>query len=201
MKTIKIITAAILFATIISTSCTKEPVLIEGDGNITTKSLDIAKFSKISVEGADDVIIKYGNEQQVVVTGNPNIIDRIRTEVNNDTWYIELENGNYGEYELTYYLTLPSLEQVSTSGTGDVVVTDSMAQEELKISLTGAGSFMGFPMRAGDCQVDITGTGNCEITVDNSLDVTIDGTGSVYYKGNPTVHTDISGTGSVNQVN
>jgi hypothetical protein len=76
-----------------------------------------------------------------------------------------------------------------------------MAQEELKISLTGTGSFMGFSMRAGDCQVDITGTGNCEITVDNSLDVTIDGTGSVYYKGNPDINEDITGSGSLIDAN
>ncbi len=204
MKNIKIITTTILFASLMATSCTKESARIEGIGTITTKTLDVANFSKIFLEGVDDVVISYGPFQEVTVTGHPNIISRIRTGVSNQTWYIELENGNYGHYELTYYLTLPSLEQVSTSGTGDVVITDSMTQEDMRISLTGSGSFLGFPMRAETCQVDITGTGDCKITVNNRLDVTIDGSGSVYYKGDPSIQEDITGSGAVvgsNQIN
>ena len=145
----------------------------------------------------DDVIFKYGSEQYVEVTGHPNIIDRIETGVTNDTWYCELEDGTYGAYELTYYVTIPSLEQASSSGTGDFVITDSMNQQHLKISLEGAGNFLGYMMTSENCQVDISGTGNCEITVTKELDVTIDGTGSVYYKGNPSIQEDIAGTGRV----
>ena len=204
MKNIKIIIAAILLASLVVTSCTKEVARIEGTGSIITETLHVADFSRINMEGVDDVIISYGPVQEITVTGHPNIISRIRTGVSNQTWYIELENGNYGDYELTYYLTLPSLEQVSTSGTGDVVIIDSMAQEDMRISLTGTGSFLGFPMRAENCQVDITGTGDCEITVNNRLDVTIDGSGNVYYKGDPSIQEDITGSGAVigsNQVN
>ncbi|MCP4310869.1 MAG: hypothetical protein GY790_06365 [Bacteroidetes bacterium] len=200
MKNIKIITAAIMIATLTTISCTKENVLIEGTGSILTETLHIADFSRINMEGIDDVNISYGPVQEVTVTGHANIISRIRTEVSNDTWYIELENGNYGDYELTYYLTLSTLEQVTTSGTGNVVVRDSIRQDDLAVTLFGTGSFLGFPLTSQNCSIVISGTGKCEVSVENSLDVSIDGTGIVYYKGNPSVHSDISGTGSANQV-
>lgn len=201
MKTLKMITVAILFAAITTSSCTKENVPIEGTGSIITETLQIADFSRINMDGVDDVIISFGAVQEVTVTGHENIIKRIRTEVSNQTWYIALEKGTYGQYELTYYLTLPKIENVINSGTGNVVIQDSIRQDNLSVTLIGTGSFLGFPMTVKNCVLDISGAGNCEVSVVNSLDVTIDGTGSVYYKGNPTVHTDISGTGSVNQVN
>jgi hypothetical protein len=201
MKKINITIVAIAIVGLMATSCTKEEVRIEGIGTITTRTLNIADFDKIASSGVDDVIIKYGAEQYVEVTGHPNIIDRIKTDVHNETWHCELENGTYGDYELTYYITIPSLEEVSTSGTGDVVITDSFTQQDMKIHLEGTGSFLGFMLTANNCQVDIAGTGNCEITVNSSLDVSIDGTGNVYYKGNPNIKDDISGTGKVIDAN
>jgi len=201
MKKINITIVAIAIAGLMAASCTKEEVRIEGIGTVTTRTLNIADFDKIASSGVDDVIIKYGAEQYVEVTGHPNIIDRIKTEVHNETWHCELEDGTYGDYELTYYITIPSLDEVSTSGTGDVVVTDVMNQQNMKIDLEGTGSFLGFNLTANNCQVDISGTGNCEITVNSSLDVSIDGTGNVYYKGNPNIKEDISGTGKVINAN
>ncbi len=201
MKKINITIVAIAIAGLMTTSCTKEEVPIEGSGTITTRTLNIADFDKISSAGVDDVIIKYGAEQYVEVTGHPNIIDRIKTDVHSETWHCELENGTYGDYELTYYITIPSLEEVSTSGTGDVVITDSLTQQNMKIHLEGTGSFLGYMLSANNCQVDISGAGNCEITVNSSLDVSIDGTGNVYYKGNPNIKDDISGTGKVIDAN
>ena len=201
MRKSKLYFIAIAITGLMATSCAKEEVQIEGTGTIATRTLNVADFNKIATTGVDDVIFKYGTEQYVEVTGHPNIIDRIETEVQNDTWYCELEDGTYGAYELTYYVTIPSLEQASSSGTGDFVITDSMNQQHLKIYLEGAGNFLGCMMTSENCQVDISGTGNCEITVTKELDVTIDGTGSVYYKGNPSIQEDIDGTGRVIDAN
>jgi len=197
MKTTNIFIAATLRATLVTTSCTKEYSRIEGIGTITTETLLLEDFSGIVVEGADDVFISYGPEQKVEVTGHPNIISRIQTEVHNGTWNVELERGNYGRYELTYYLTLPSLEQVSNIGSGNVSVSDPMETDQLDITILGSGSFFGFPLSSLDCQVDIVGSGNCEITAGSSLDVSIEGSGSVFYKGTPTIHDQISGSGRV----
>jgi hypothetical protein len=45
--------------------------------------------------------------------------------------------------------------------------------------------------------VDISGSGNCEVTVNTRLDVDIDGSGSVFYKGTPSIKDHISGSGRV----
>lgn len=197
MKTSNKIITAILLATLITTSCTKENSRIDGMGTITTETLYLQDFSGIDMEGADDVFISYGPEQKVEVTGHPNIISRIQTEVKNDTWYMELERGNYGHYELTYYLTLPSVEKISYSGSGNVTITSPMEADYLELSLMGSCSLFGYSLSTEYCQVDISGSGNAEITTTSSLDVSIDGSGSVFYKGSPSIKDHISGSGRV----
>jgi hypothetical protein len=110
---------------------------------------------------------------------------------------MELEPGNYGRYELTYYITLPVFEKISYEGSGTVMVSGPMEAEYLELALMGSCSFSGFSFRAENCQVDIIGSGNCEITADSQLDVNIEGSGNVYYKGLTTIKEYISGSGRV----
>jgi hypothetical protein len=201
MKTIQIISAAILFAGIILSGCETEYIRIEGSGPVINRTLVLDDFSAIDMNGVDDVIISYGTEQNVTVKGHANIINRIQTEVRNDTWDIALENGNYGDYELTYYLTLPVLEEVVNTGTGNVIVNDFVSQDYLSVSIIGTGNFYGFPMKVRRADIDISGTGNCEISVEDRLDVNIEGSGDVYYKGYPDIHQHIQGSGSLHSMN
>jgi len=201
MKNLKLSIIGIAVAALLFNSCTKDYLQIEGTGTITTKTLQLNDFTSINMLGVDDVIISYGAEQKVTVTGHPNIISRIKTKVSNKTWNMELEDGNYGNYELTYYLTLPVIEKITSEGTGNIVITDFISQDNLSLKLIGTGNFQGFPMTVKNCNVDISGTGNCEVSVGASLDVKIEGTGNVFYKGNPSIKTNISGSGSVIQMN
>ena len=197
MKTKNIIIAAILLGTIITQSCTKEYTRIEGTGSIITQTLNLRDFNGIAAAGADNVVISYGPEQKVEVTGHLNIISLIKTDVSNGIWYMELENGNYGRYELTYYITLPTIEKISYEGSGNIQVDGPMDVDYLELTLMGSCSFKGFTLNANYCQVDIVGSGNCEISAEKSLDVSIEGSGSVYYKGSPSIKNHITGSGSV----
>ena len=197
MKTTVKLFAIVLTAATLFQSCADELFRIEGEGRITTEVLSIPEFSSISMSGVDDVYISYGTEQRVEVTGHPNIIARIERNVYNETWKMKLENGSYGQYELTYYVTIPLLEKVYNQGTGDVIISSEFTQDYIDVTLEGTGDFKGFLMNTLEASVDIIGTGNCELTALEYLDVTIEGTGKVYYKGFPVIESDIKGTGRI----
>ncbi len=201
MKTTNLIITAILFTGIITQSCTKEWAKIDGIGSVTSETLRLPEFNRISMEGADNVFITYGEVQHVEVTGHPNIISRIQTEVVNDTWFVELERGNYGRYELTYHITLPTLEKVTNTGSGNLTINTPMVTDHLEVQLMGSGSFSGFLLSTRTCQADIVGSGNIEISVANHLDATLEGSGSVFYKGTPLIKEDIQGSGRVVDAN
>jgi len=197
MKTSKIFIAVTLLVAIVSQSCTKEFSRIEGTGAITTETLYLSDFTGIDMVGAENVTISYGTEQKVEATGHSNIISRIRTDVDNGIWSMELERGTYGEYELSYNITLPYIDEINNTGSGNVVISGPMEVEYLDLYIMGSGNISGFSLSAAYCQVDITGSGNCEVTALNSLDVSIDGSGSVFYKGSPSIENHISGSGRV----
>jgi hypothetical protein len=199
MKKSNIIAVAILIAGLLAQSCTKDPV--EGLGKIDTVILAVDEFSGIALTGVSDVYIVYGETQEVKVSGHPNIISHIETDVINGVWFMELQNGNYTNYELTFYLTLPLLNQVSSTGTGNVHITQFIDQPRLEIDLLGSGSIMGFPMKIADCQISIEGSGDCEVNVSETLDAHIKGSGSIYYKGSPGITTNIKGSGTLISLN
>jgi len=51
-----------------------------------------------------------------------------------------------------------------------------------------------------DCNIDISGVGNCEVNVSDKLDIQISGVGHIYYMGNPQLKTDFSGVGNASAV-
>jgi len=240
MKTKHIFFTAIILLSFTLGGCYDDYFYIEGNGMTETRTLEVDPFTAIHLEGIDDVEISYGAVQEVKVTGDANIIDRVMTDVAGDSWHIRLERGHYRNYELKYYITLPQINAVSNEGVAQVVINDFENRgdldlaiegtgnielnrmentenlyinidglgtvkgfgefpslENLDIIISGAGNYTGFPIVTQNCVVDISGTGRCEVSVEDNLDVYIDGAGSVYYKGNPSVRQRISGLGTV----
>lgn len=201
MKTASIHIISLVLATFLAQSCSEYHQRIEGNGSIITTELDIDPFTAIRLEGADNAEIRYGDQQKVVVRGHSNIISRIRTDVHNGTWVMGLENGNYGNYELSYSLTLPRLEGVELIGSGNVSVDTPLSAPDFDLYLMGSGNFNGFEVLTSRCQVEIVGSGNAEISVESKLEVIIEGSGNLSYLGNPVIHQDITGSGNVINAN
>lgn len=201
MKTSNLAIALIITLALTGQACTKDYQHIEGTGSITTQTLDVRTFTGIRLEGADNVEIAYGSEQKVEATGHPNIISRIKTEVYDGIWEMGLEDGNYGSYQLKYTLTLPRLESVDVIGSSDVEILDPLQTEYFELFLMGSGDFRGFDLTADRSYVEIIGSGDCRITTLEQLDIVIEGSGNLYYKGSPTIQTDITGSGNIIDAN
>lgn len=201
MKTQNILFATLALIFIFLQSCSDDLVRINGSGSVVSETLSIETFSKVEIHGVDNVHISFGTEQKVEVEGHANIIDRIETKMVDGIWFMELEDGNYGHYELTYYLTLPFIESIKNNGTGDIYIDDMITQDEVKVVLNGTGNFYGYLLEVNNCQVDIIGTGNAEVNVKDNLDASIEGSGSIYYKGNPHIQNSVSGSGKLINAN
>jgi len=69
--------------------------------------------------------------------------------------------------------------------------------ENLDLEIIGSGSFDGFPIEADQVVINIVGSADCSITATTGLKVVIDGSGTVNYKGNPTIDSNIEGSGKI----
>lgn len=81
------------------------------------------------------------------------------------------------------------------TGSGNMKLFGSAARSDVKIS--GSGNIASFNLQSDQQEIEIRGSGNCEVSTTDLLDVKISGSGNVFYKGNPTIYTDISGSGGV----
>lgn len=69
--------------------------------------------------------------------------------------------------------------------------------DSLDLEIIGSGSFDGFPVEADQVIIDIVGSGDCSITANLGLKIDIDGSATVRYKGEPTIESNISGSGKI----
>ncbi len=67
--------------------------------------------------------------------------------------------------------------------------------------ISGSGKIESFDMHTDISDIAITGSGRCETTAYNNLDVNISGSGSVWYRGNPRISKYISGSGKIFNAN
>ena len=81
------------------------------------------------------------------------------------------------------------------SGSGDIALSGN--SNELDLSVSGSGSVDAFPLQSLSCDISISGSGTCKVSVKDDLKASVSGSGEVYYKGNPNVRSRISGSGDV----
>jgi hypothetical protein len=87
---------------------------------------------------------------------------------------------------------------VDLAGSGTIsVARESSLLDNLEISIGGSGSFQGFSLPTKRCITTITGSGNTEISVNETLEGNISGSGSIFYQGQPQISVNITGSGRV----
>lgn len=87
---------------------------------------------------------------------------------------------------------------INISGHGTIEGDSEFTElKKLDIGISGSGDYNGFPIRTDECDINLSGSGNCEVFVRERLDVNISGSGNVYYEGNPSLTMNISGSGRV----
>lgn len=85
------------------------------------------------------------------------------------------------------------------AGSGNLILSGQASEADLKIA--GSGELRAFELKVNNYEVDISGSGNADITALAELKVNIAGSGSVNYKGNPIINSNISGSGKINNNN
>jgi len=183
MKRPELSVVALIVVMLLLASCDSNTIRVTGEGPVVTKTITVPEFSGIDLAGAANIIISQGATQNVEVSAQQNIIDRLLTKVAGGIWTVKLEDGNYSNYDLTIHITVPVIRSISVSGSGNVEVNDFTGQDDLELDISGSGN------------IEMNAFGGCE-----NLSVTITGSGNVVGKKdftdlkNMSVH--ISGSGN-----
>lgn len=163
MKTTQLLlscTVVFLFAT---TGCIDD-ITIHGNGTAATESRITTSFNQVKSEGAFDVHITNGNDFEIIVNAESNILPYIETDVNHKTLRIHIRGIHdvKNQLPMEVYITTPYLEGIIQSGSG-IVASDYFTTNHFNVIISGSGSIE-TAVDATTVDAMISGSGNLVIS-------------------------------------
>jgi len=189
---------------------------LRGSGVSATQTREVGEFRSLEVNGSGAVRITLGEAQSLRVTTDDNLLEHVRTRVEDGVLVVDWARGSYSpKVALVVEVSAPSLEAVSLGGSGDLTfkgldaerfsasiagsgsVSGSGKCGQLSLSIAGSGDLRVYDVIAREVEVSIAGSGSAYVHAHEKLDVSISGSGDVRYRGKPAISRSIAGSGSV----
>jgi putative autotransporter adhesin-like protein len=188
-----------------------------GSGIAAAQTREVAAFNRVELAGGNNVVIRVGEKQSVVVKADDNLLDRVTTRVESGALVIGNTSGSLtSDTPMSVEVNVPSLNAVALTGAGNVLVT-GIETNSLTVSLSGSGNLLGSGT-ATSLEITVSGYGNARftnvaadnvhavmsgsgaifVTATKSLDASVPGSGTITYAGNPQhVTQSITGSGAI----
>lgn len=201
---------------------------VKGKGEIVQQSFEsVEPFTGLDLKDMFNVEVTLGGQQEVLAVGHQNIIDRLILNVDaDDVLNMELERGNYKDFQLTLYITIPYADYFKLSGSGnmtlfnnELVTLDSVLLENSGSgNITGVGAFrmtdkaevlvggsgdVNFDLESGQLTVRNSGNGRMNLDfITNEVNAIVSGSGNMNFSGFcPTQNVVNSGSGTYKAFN
>ena len=145
----------------------------------------VSDFHGVVIHSGIDLYLSQAGEETVVVSASdPEVRDRIVTEVVDGILRIRLEGKGWamGNVKLKAYVSFTTLDQIKASGASDVYVDGVIAGNQLSVELSGASDFKG-AVKVGSLLLDQSGASDAHITGIVSGKTTIRSSGASDVKG------------------
>jgi hypothetical protein len=189
-------------------------------GPSRSETREVGSFDSIDMRGAARLEITVGQPESLVIEGRRSSIERVETEVRNDTLYIESKPRDWfmsnNRRRITLKITVPKLESLEVEGGNDVRLSgfdggDTKIRasgaahifaegqlDELTVRMSGAGHGDFSRLIAEEAKVVVEGVGSVIVHPRQTLDATMNGVGAILYTGNPReVNTRMNGLGTI----
>jgi hypothetical protein len=118
--------------------------VVAGSGELVTRTVDAAGFTKVRADDAWDVRIKYGKSDSVKVTCDRDIEDLVDVSVNGDTLVLRLKPQTWLTFNsnvtLRATVVMPRLVGLELSDSSRAAVTGFSADGRLALRLRDASS-------------------------------------------------------------
>ena len=152
---------------------------IEGNGELTTKRIDLDEFTELSLRTRAKIFLYQGPEQKVDIIAESNLIEYLNTDVTGDEWAVSFEKCIIPHKKIEIHITMKTITELEINASNDLVAEGLLKGDELEIEVNGAGD------------IDL----NLEY---NKLSTEINGAGDIKYSGKVTIHEiDIRGAGDI----
>lgn len=184
---------------------------------------NVGEFTRLNFGVPGTLYLKQGSTQSVVLEGNPELLEKIETEISDGRLSIKVDDRwkpwNWGSEKITAYVTMKNIRGLSVSGSGRMNSEGTLRADDLDLAVSGSGRMdvniqasgemeadvsgsgrMVFKGTCSDIDADVSGSGNMELSLGstNEASFELSGSGGIEVSGSAnTVETTISGSGVV----
>jgi len=154
-----------------------------GSGKLITEKRVVGDFTSIDLSCSADLQLQQGSSLAVSIEGEDNIVPLIKTTVSGSTLHIDAEPNTaiLTTRQLTVYVTVPELESVRLTGSGDADVSEWKAGS-LKLETSGSGDIVFGNLQTDSITARTSGSGDITIRSGQANSQSIRTSGSGDYK-------------------
>jgi Putative auto-transporter adhesin, head GIN domain len=193
------------------------PAAGTGSGVAATQTRSVRPFGGVDLVGANNVIVRVGARQSIIVHGDSNLLGRVTTRVREGRLVIGTTPGNLtARSPMFVAVSVPSLDGLRLQGAGNISVTGinggkltvalpgsgnieaAGTTARLDVAISGEGTAQLRQLIARDARAVIGGDGTIMLTATHRLTARISGHGTVLYTGDPPhVTQTVTGSGTI----
>ena len=135
----------------------------KGNGNITSETREVTEeFTIVSASEGLDVYVTEGDEFEITVEADENIIDLIATDIKNDRLRIHAEQ-NIGRATKKIFVTLPDVTGLESSSGSSLNTENKITSDKLEIDAS-SGANVNIEMEANEVEIDASSGANLNLS-------------------------------------
>jgi hypothetical protein len=188
---------------------------------VATKATDVGKSMAethaVTLRGAMDATITIGDHPGIDISGDKDILSKIRQQSDDDDLTIEAPMDASLLHPIKVTITVTSLDELTVAG-GNVVVnglhgddldmtlegfssvTANGHLDNATLQVNGAGQLKLDGLEVADIDLKLNGAGKAEVRATDNLDIEINGASDVIYAGSPKhIDKEIHGPGNIRE--
>ncbi|MFC2137536.1 head GIN domain-containing protein [Bacteroidota bacterium] len=163
---------------------------IDGNGYKSAEYRYLENFDEVTVTGDYDVYINQGNEYDILIQADENLLPYVVTDVSGDNLKIKnYENRCLNPTgSIDIYITMPEINKLKLTGSG-LIVCDSLDADDLEVELIGSGDIeLGYGSSyiyiRDEIKIENTGSGDIYIDLEaDVVEVELIGSGDIVLEG------------------
>lgn len=154
---------------------------VKGNGNVISEKRNVGNFDEIAISGSFDVFLVQGNEGEMNIKIEDNLLPFLITEVENGKLLIKWKSGtniNTSKgIEITVYFE--DFNGLALSGSGDVVGKDVIKSETFDVAVSGSGD-MELEFEVVKLNAAVSGSGDMDLKGDaKNFEAAVSGSGDI----------------------
>lgn len=149
--------------------------------NAQKEKREISGINSVSLSIAANLEISQGNSEELILIGDKNDLDKIETKVSEGHLKIYKKKGTSRIEKVKILLTIKDLEELSISGSGDVIFMTDFVTDDFELNISGSGNVKCRNIEANEAEISVAGSGDVLIggELKSDLEINIAGSGDV----------------------